>query len=92
MSCFTGFEDRAKTYTSKRKKNTINGRFPYGHFSINNLYIFVWIYYDCSTMVSVYALDPNIVLQRGCGGFSILQLSKLTRSPPAEGGSGDGST
>ena len=59
---FTGFEDRAKTYTSKRNKNTINSRFPYDHFSINNLYIFVWIYRDCSTMITVYALDSNIVL------------------------------
>ena len=50
-----------KHIPQKEKKNTINGRFPYGHFSINNLYIFVWIYHDCSTMISVYALDPNIV-------------------------------
>ena len=46
----------------QKEKNTINGYFPYGHFSINNLYSFVWIYHDCSTMISVYALDPNIVL------------------------------
>ena len=46
----------------QKEKKSIYCRFPYGHFSINNLYIFVWIYHDCSIMITVDALDPNIVL------------------------------
>ena len=81
-----------KHIPQKEKKNTINGRFPYGHFSINNLYIFVWIYHNCSTMISVYALDPKHSIIKRLWWvlyFAVKQTDKVSTSWK---GSGDGST
>ena len=81
-----------KHIPQKEKKNTINGRFPYGHFSINNLYIFVWIYHDCSTMISVYGPKHSTCIIKRLWWVLYIAVKQTDKVPTSWRGSGVGST